>query len=171
MKFSREFVRDGEPVAVHVERLEGKRFRVRVGDNEYEYSADLLADGGLLLQHLCAEGESPSRVAYGVGSQQSYTVRVDGKTHALSIPTTRRGGARGGADGAVRAPMTGTVLDVLCAPGDEVEADQTLVVVSAMKMEHKLTAGVSGTVLSVSIAKDANVDQGDELVVVKATKG
>ena len=32
MKLSREFVRDGEAVAVQVERVEGDRFRVRVGD-------------------------------------------------------------------------------------------------------------------------------------------
>jgi biotin carboxyl carrier protein len=62
--------------------------------------------------------------------------------------------------------MTGTVLEVLCSPGDVVEADQTLVVVSAMKMEHKLAAGVAGTVRSVAIDKDATVDQGAELVVV-----
>jgi acetyl-CoA/propionyl-CoA carboxylase biotin carboxyl carrier protein len=94
-------------------------------------------------------------------------LRVDGKTHELAAPQSRRGGgAGGGADGTVRAPMTGTVLDVLCKPGDVVEADQTLVVVSAMKMEHKLAAGVAGTVQSVAIEKDATVDQGAELVVV-----
>ena len=32
MKLSREFVRDGEAVSVQVERLDGDRFRVRVGD-------------------------------------------------------------------------------------------------------------------------------------------
>ena len=37
MKLSREFVRDGETVGVQVERIEGDRFRVRVGDNTYEY--------------------------------------------------------------------------------------------------------------------------------------
>jgi biotin carboxyl carrier protein len=69
-------------------------------------------------------------------------------------------------DGTVRAPMTGTVLEIMCKPGDMVEADQTLVVVSAMKMEHKLSAGVAGTVQSVATENGATVDQGAELVIV-----
>jgi biotin carboxyl carrier protein len=61
------------------------------------------------------------------------------------------------------------VLDVAGAPGDTVTADQTLVVVSAMKMEHKLTAGLPGVVASVAAKKGATVDQGAVLVVVEPT--
>ena len=45
MKLSREFMRDGESVSVQVERVEGDLFRVRVGDNVYEYDARALPDG------------------------------------------------------------------------------------------------------------------------------
>lgn len=165
MKLSREFVRGGETVAVHLESIDGDRYRVRVGDKSYEYDARALADGGVRVQRV--GDDAVGSVAYGAGSAQSYMVRTDGKTHALAAPESRRGGGGGGgSDGTIRAPMTGTVLEVLCEPGDTVEADQTLVVVSAMKMEHKLSAGVAGTVQSVAIAKDATVDQGAELVVV-----
>lgn len=165
MKLSRAFVRDGEAVSVQVERLDGDRFRVRVGDQAYEYSARALPDGGVRLQQLGEGGRAG--VVYCAGTQQSCMVRVDGRTHALVAPQ-RRGGPGGAAvgDGSVRAPMTGTVLEVSCAPGDRVAADQTLVVVSAMKMEHKLSAGVDGVVQSVSTEAGATVDQGDALVVV-----
>jgi biotin carboxyl carrier protein len=63
--------------------------------------------------------------------------------------------------------MTGTVLEVTCKAGDRVAADQTLVVVSAMKMEHKLTAGIAGVVRAVKAQKGGTVDQGAELVVVE----
>jgi len=173
MKMTREFVRDGETVAVKVEHLEGHRYRVLVGDKAYEYDARALGDGGVRLQQLAggdAAGDDAVGVAYGAGTRQRFMVRVDGRTHALAAPASRRGGAGGAAaDGVVRAPMTGTVLDVLCRPGDEVAADQTLVVVSAMKMEHKLTAGVAGIVESVKATKDGTVDQGAELVVVTPT--
>ncbi len=165
MKLSREFVRDGEPVAVQVERVEGDRFRVRVGDSVYDYDARALPDGGVRLQRLDEGGKGG--VAYGAGSQQSYMVRVDGRTHALEAPQRRGGPGGAGGDGTVRAPMTGTVLEVACAPGDRIEADQTLVVVSAMKMEHKLAAGVAGVVASISTEAGATVDQGDALVVVE----
>ena len=165
MKLSREFVRDGEVVAVQVERVEGDRFRVRVGDQVYDYDARALPDGGVRLQRLGEDGRAG--VAYGAGSQQSYMVRVDGRTHALQAPQRRGGPGGAGGDGTVRAPMTGTVLEVACKPGDRVEADQTLVVVSAMKMEHKLVAGVAGVVASISTEAGATVDQGDALVLVE----
>ena len=165
MKLSREFVRDGEAVSVQVERVEGDRFRVRVGERVYEYDARALPDGGVRLQQLGEGGKGG--VAYGAGSQQSYMVRVDGRTHALEAPQ-RRGVAGGaGGDGTVRAPMTGTVLEVSCKPGDQVDAEQTLAVVSAMKMEHKLSAGIAGVVQSVSTAAGATVDQGDAMIVVE----
>jgi len=55
---------------------------------------------------------------------------------------------------------------VLCKPGDAVTADETLVVLSAMKMEHKLTAGLAGVVTSVAASKGGTVEQGAALVVV-----
>lgn len=168
MKISREFVRDGETVVVTVDYVDGDCYRVRVGDKSYEYDARALADGGVRIQRL--GDDQKGSVAYGAGSQQSYMVRVDGVTHGLEAPVSRRGGSGGGAsDGTVRSPMTGTVLEVMCQPGEVVEADQTLVVVSAMKMEHKLTAGIAGTVEAVAAEAGATVDQGAELVVVVPT--
>jgi biotin carboxyl carrier protein len=173
MKLTREFVRDGAAVAVTAEHLGGDRWRVRVGDQVREYRCEPLADGGVRLQpdggvRLQPDGGARAFVAHAVSLGKASMVRVDGHTHTLAAPSARRGGGgRTGADGVVRAPMTGTVLDVACRAGDVVAADQTLVVVSAMKMEHKLTAGVAGTVRSVTAAKGATVAQGAELVVVE----
>ncbi|MCU0866679.1 MAG: hypothetical protein MUC36_23085 [Planctomycetes bacterium] len=169
MKITREFVRDGKTVAVTAELLEGDRWRVRIGDTVHEYSARALGDGGVRLQSL-GEGADRAFVAHGAPLAKGYMVRVDGHTWTLEAPAARRGGAAGGSDGVVRAPMTGTVLEVHCKAGDVVAADQTLVVVSAMKMEHKLTAGVAGTVRKIAATKGGTVDQGAELVVVEATK-
>jgi biotin carboxyl carrier protein len=169
MKITREFVRDGKPVAVVAEFVEGDRWRVRVGDAVHEYHAKALGDGGVRLQSV---GESPERafVAYGAPAGKAYMVRADGRTWTLEAPAQKRGGGAAGGDGVVRAPMTGTVLDVACKPGDTVAAEQTLVVVTAMKMEHKLTAGVAGVVKKVAAQKGAIVDQGAELVVVEPAK-
>jgi acetyl-CoA/propionyl-CoA carboxylase biotin carboxyl carrier protein len=74
-------------------------------------------------------------------------VHVDGATHALTpLPAERRRGAETSSDATVRSPMPGSVLAVLVADGDAVDAGAPLLVVEAMKMEHRLTSPAAGTV-------------------------
>jgi acetyl/propionyl-CoA carboxylase alpha subunit len=81
--------------------------------------------------------------------------------------TPGAGASAGRADAAggdVEAPMTGTVLEVLCAAGDSVLAGAPLVVVEAMKMEHRLTAPMAATVSAVEVEAGRQVDIGQVLV-------
>ena len=167
MKLTREFVRGEERVVVSAEHVGGNRWRVRVGDQVRVVDAVPLPGGGVRLQP--ASG-GRALLAQGAPVGKAFMVRLDGQTHTLVAPAARRGGAGGAGDGTVRAPMTGTVLEIACAAGDTVTAQQPLVVVSAMKMEHKLVAGVAGVVRAVNVVQGAAVEQGQALVVVEAAK-
>ncbi len=70
------------------------------------------------------------------------------------------------ASGSLTAPMNGTVIDVLVAPGVAVVSGQTLVVVEAMKMEHKVVAPSDGTVAEVLVSLGDTVAQDQVLIVV-----
>jgi propionyl-CoA carboxylase alpha chain len=62
------------------------------------------------------------------------------------------------------APLPGTVIAVAVSAGDRVEANQVLMVIEAMKMEHRITAPADAVVGTVRFAIGDRVDMGDLLV-------
>ncbi len=69
--------------------------------------------------------------------------------------------------GRVLAPMPGKVVQLCVKPGDTVERGAPLVVLEAMKMEHRLTAAADGTVGEVFYAAGDLVEEGAELLIVE----
>jgi biotin carboxyl carrier protein len=65
------------------------------------------------------------------------------------------------------SPVPGTVVAVHVAPGDSVTTGQPLVVLEAMKMEHRISADADGTVLEVAVAVGDAVDAHEVLVVLE----
>ncbi len=84
----------------------------------------------------------------------------------------RSGGSRSRTAGAnvVRAPMPGTIIEILVAVGDPVKAGQTLAVMEAMKMEHLLTAPSAGVVAAVHTSAGAAVDEDALLIELGAAE-
>lgn len=64
----------------------------------------------------------------------------------------------------VVAPMPGKVLQVLVTAGESVAAGDGLVIVEAMKMEHRIVAAAAATVRAVHVADGQMVDGGALLV-------
>ncbi|GCE25001.1 3-methylcrotonoyl-CoA carboxylase subunit alpha [Dictyobacter alpinus] len=65
------------------------------------------------------------------------------------------------------APMAGTIVKVQAQEGDIVEAQQVLLILSAMKMEHAITAPYAGKIQRIHY-KEGAVVQGGALVVEMA---
>jgi biotin carboxyl carrier protein len=66
----------------------------------------------------------------------------------------------------VKAPMTGSIVEVRVVPGEVVEKGDVVLIIESMKMNNELRAPVSGTVESVAVKAGDRVKQGDALVVV-----
>jgi len=75
-------------------------------------------------------------------------------------------GAAAGGSGAVAVPMQGTIVKVLVAVGDAVEAGQAVCILEAMKMENQINADTSGEVKEVKVEAGQAVGAGDVVVVI-----
>jgi len=96
-------------------------------------------------------------------------VAYQGQTFRFERPDPfRRAAAASLSDGAVLAPMPGTVLAVKVAVGDRVEEGAPLGAMEAMKMELALTAPVAGTVTSVGAAAGDQVPLKHPLFLIEA---
>jgi biotin carboxyl carrier protein len=155
---------------------------LRVRDHAVEAQAHF-AQGGLTLR--TAEGTvtwdaRPAGASLWVLSRDGTDVRafvardkagtwvhVLGRAWLVQAAAGGGSAAGGAADGTVRAPMTGRVLEVLAAEGDAVEAGQRLLVISAMKMRLEITAPVAGTLRKLAAAAGAQVEGSDVLAVIE----
>jgi 3-methylcrotonyl-CoA carboxylase alpha subunit len=100
------------------------------------------------------------------------TIAFDGRTIRWTWPAAPGAGAGStahtAAGGDVAAPMPGKIVDVRVAPGDAVEAHALLVVLEAMKMEHRIEAPLAGIVRDVRVATGELVASGALLVTIGA---
>lgn len=89
-------------------------------------------------------------------------VHLNGRTYKWERIEPGSSGAED--EGGLVAPMPGKVLEVLVAQGDVVEAGTPLMVLEAMKMEHRIVAAADGTVVAVHYEAGDQVAQGAVLL-------
>ena len=68
----------------------------------------------------------------------------------------------------VTAPMLGKILRLAVAPDDEVQEEQTVVVLEAMKMEIEVVAAASGRIVEIKVAPGDAVDAVDVIAVLES---
>ena len=102
-----------------------------------------------------------------IASQGEWAWVNDGDTSSSYRRLPRFDDAKADAHrGGPSAPVPGTVVAVEVSVGDPVVAGRTLVILEAMKMEHKITSSFAGVVSEVLVAAGDSVDAHQMLVVV-----
>jgi biotin carboxyl carrier protein len=67
----------------------------------------------------------------------------------------------------VVAPMPGTIAEILVSVGDEVQADEELIILEAMKMENPIVAPKGGKVAEIKVDEKDKVDTNQVLLVLE----
>jgi len=174
------------PAGFRNSMMPAQRVRYRYGGQALtvDYRSDDSHHGGALTFDVDGRGYRVTVVGTGDG-RIDYT--VDGRRHALSVtevddrrlvhgpdgdfelielprhPLPERAEFRGG----LMAPMPGKVLSVSVADGAAVEEGQLLLILEAMKMEHRITAPAAGTVKAMKVKEGDQVANGALLVVIE----
>jgi propionyl-CoA carboxylase alpha chain len=103
-------------------------------------------------------------------AEQAHRVVVFGADLCLDLERVPRFPPRTAAQvaGGCVAPMTGVVRKLAVAVGDHVQKGDLLLMLEAMKMEHRLLAHADGVVSQVRVREGQMVDPDDVLIVVDA---
>lgn len=67
----------------------------------------------------------------------------------------------------VTAPMTGSIVEVRCQPGDTVTEGQVVLVIESMKMNNELRSPADGVVETVPVKPGQRVKAGELLVALR----
>ncbi|MGB9375153.1 MAG: biotin/lipoyl-containing protein, partial [Jiangellales bacterium] len=98
---------------------------------------------------------------------RSLDVFSEGHATSWVEPARLPAGDRAEAARGPSSPVPGTIVAVRVAPGDVVASGDALVVLEAMKMEHRITADTAATVVEVAVAVGDAVDAHEVLVVLE----
>jgi 3-methylcrotonyl-CoA carboxylase alpha subunit len=101
-----------------------------------------------------------------VHDKDAIEVRLAGHTYRLATRAPLKAAQAGPGDGRIIAPMPGRVLAVDVTAGQGVAAGDRLLVLEAMKMEHRITARAAGVVTAINVAAGDQVADGMLLVEI-----
>ncbi len=125
----------------------------------------LLLDGRSYDLYAAAVADAPGHSSYQIRvGQRQMRVEVQSERERRirkAAPATHASG-----EVSIKAPMPGLVTTVSVAPGQEVQANQRLLLLEAMKMENEIRAPKAGTIKIVAVATGDKVEQGRVMVVI-----
>ncbi len=156
-----------ETLPVKVETTGGEAIRAVIGETAFDVRYTAVGEHQI---HLNINGQGINAYVSDLGDGK--TIAIRGKTWLVQdadrteSEKSRKKGP-GGGPARITPLMPAVVIAVAVAEGDEVVKGQTLVILSAMKMETLLTAPFDGVVKKVNVAQGDKVMPGDILVDIE----
>ncbi len=138
---------DGQPYPADMHPMQANVLSVLIEGRSYRVLFDPRPSGSAVVL-----GER--RIPYRVDDPRS----LGSRTNVDANDT----GAR-----SIIASMPGRIVRILVKVGDSIEAQQSLIVVEAMKMQNELKAPRAGTVARIAVEVGATVQAGKVLMVIE----
>lgn len=95
--------------------------------------------------------------------KQVVTIKRPAQT--TTPPVTRPQTSAG--QGALKSPLPGVILDIVCKQGDTVKKGQKVMVLEAMKMENAINSDRDGVIKEIKVNKGDSVLEGADLIIIE----
>ncbi len=156
----------------HVEVLsqEGDKLLVSVDGKEYALDFVQIGSGSYSILH---NNKSYNLELIPVNGIKKYNVNTFKNSFEVEILDAeakylagRKAGQEADDEAVISSPIPGKVVKLFVKEGDAVEAGQTLVVISAMKMESEFKAPKAGVVSAIKASEGQSVEAKQELILI-----
>lgn len=150
---------------------EKNKLQIKVDDKLYELDMVKVKEG---MYSILLEGRSYNVEIIEKDSAKQYNVNALEKSYDLEIIDaetrylmSRKGNDLEDADNIVASPMPGKIVKIPVKAGDQVEVGQTVIIVSAMKMESEYKAGKEGVIKEVHVSEGDTIEGNQPLITIE----
>ncbi len=157
--------------SIEVIEQSGNDLKVKVGDKIYSLNLIKVESGVYSVLH---KGKSYSFELSAGGNHKNFVVNTSFNSYPVEIidasaryQLKRQGGSKLVGDNTIVSTMPGKVVKVLVDVGDKVVAGQTVLIISAMKMESEFKAAIDGTIKKINVNDGDTVDANKILIVIE----
>ncbi len=161
-----------ENVESQVELLEqnGDQYSFSVDGRTYDLNILMVENGAYSIIH---KGKSYNIETIPGDDPKKYVVNTILSSYEVELvdaasrySRSRKGDSDAAEDSQIVAPRPGKIVKVMTEAGQEVKKGDTLVIVSAMKMESEYKAGKDGIIEEVLVKEDDTVDGGQIMIII-----
>jgi biotin carboxyl carrier protein len=158
---------DGERVEIDLQLTGTNSIQAEIAGRKYALEAKALEAGTYWFNWHNRSIEvavTPNGTGYAVsvGGQRLTVEMVDARN---ALQKAARHGQSGTIE--IRAPMPGKIVKVLLTEGAEVQENQGILVMEAMKMQNEIKSPKAGAVKKLGVIEGAAVNAGDLLAMVE----
>ena len=150
---------------------EGDRVKIAVDNKIYELDIVMVEEG---VYSVLLNNRSYNLELIQNGGSKKYTINTYLNTYEVELVDAetkylraREKSQFGEAENNIYSPMPGKVVKIPVKVGDEVSKGQTVIIVSAMKMESEFKAKKDGRVKEIHTSAGATVDGNQILVILE----
>lgn len=161
---------DGRIANVEILEKKDTFYRVKIGKREYEIDVTKVAKGIYsLIYHNHSinmemiEGDATNKYIVNTLSNQYSIEVIDAKSRYLDAGKSDIEGE----DTIIASPMPGKVVKIPVSEDDIVEKGDTVIIVSAMKMESEYKSPVNGKVVRIFVNENDTINGNQPLVEIE----